>query len=443
MASRYVLVGSGIAALAAAESIRSLDSTGSITLVSEEPHNFYSRPGLAYLLRKDIGEKQLFIRTPAEVRELGVERLTARVERLEPAAHEVVLADGRRIAYDRLLLATGALAAAPPFPGADLDGVVKLDSLDDARRIVQLVRWRRPAVVVGGGITAMELAEGLRARGMKVNYFLRGSRYWSDVLDETESRIVMDRLRHDGVVIRTGTQVKQAVGKDGRVTAVITQADELVPCQLLAVAIGVRPRTELARAAGLVVRKGVVVDEYLQTSAPDVFAAGDVAEAVDPRTGSAALDVLWPTALQHGCAAGATMAGHPHAWLKGVPFNVTQLAGLKTTIIGTVGGGDGNEDLVAITRGESEAWRRPAPAQVLGASDPVNRVRLVLDGNRLIGALVMGDQTWSRPLQELIVEAADLAPIRDALLAGGAPALERLAAFHQAWRQARQPNARA
>ena len=436
--SRYVLVGSGIAALSAAETIRQTDAAGSVTLVSEEPHPFYSRPGLAYLLRKDVGEGQLRIRTDEEIAELRLERLTARVERLDTAAHELVLADGRRLAYDRLLLATGALAAPPPFPGADLSGVVKLDSLDDTRRILELARRRRPAVVVGGGITALELAEGLCARGMKVQYFLRGTRYLSDVLDEAESRIVMERLRHEGVTIRTGTQVREAIGAGGRLTAVVTQAEERVPCEVLAVAIGVRPRVELAKAAGLSVRKGVVVDEFLQTSAPDVFAAGDAAEVTDPRTGTAALDVLWPVALQQGLAAGANMAGQRKSYLKSTPFNVTQLAGLKTTIIGAVGGGGPNEDLVAITRGESEAWRRSAQARMLGTGDDVNRVRLVLDGNRLIGALVMGEQGWSRPLQQLIVEQADLTPVRDALLAGGATALEQLAAFHQRWEQARK-----
>ena len=435
--TRYVLIGSGIAALSAAEAIRQTDATGSITLVSEEPHPFYSRPGLAYLLRKDIGEEQLRIRTEKDIAELRLERLTARVERLEPAARELVLADGRRLNYDRLLLATGALAAPPPFPGANLAGVVKLDSLNDTRRILQLARRRRPAVVVGGGITALELAEGLCTRGMKVQYFLRGTRYLSDVLDEVESRMVLDRLRREGVTIRTGTQVKEVVGVEGRVNAVVTQAEERVSCEVVAVAIGVRPRVELAKAAGLTVRKGIVVDEFLETSALDVFAAGDVAEVVDPRTGNAALDVLWPVALQQGLAVGANMAGQRKSYLKGTPFNVTQLAGLKTTIIGAVGGGS-NEDLVAITRGESEAWRRSAQARMVGTSDDVNRVRLVLDGNRLIGALVMGEQGWSRPLQQLIVEQADVAPIRDALLQGGAIALEQLAAFHLRWEQAQK-----
>jgi NAD(P)H-nitrite reductase large subunit len=431
---RYVLVGSGIASLSAAEAIRRIDVQADITLVSEEPHDFYSRPGLAYLLRGDVPERQLYIRTEADVRALRLRRVTARVEQLSPAAHELILSDGRRLTYDRLLLATGALAVPPTFPGADLPGIVKLDGLDDTRQILKSARRRRPAVVVGGGITAMELAEGLAARGMRVRYFLRGERYWSDVLDETESQIVMQRLAHDGIVLQTKTQIERAVGANGRLTAVETQGGATVPCELLAVAIGVRPRIDLAKSAGLAVNKGIIVDEFLQSSAADVFAAGDCAEVRDPRTGAAALDVLWPIALRQGLAAGANMAGARQAYLKETPFNVTMLAGLKTTIIGAVGGGK-NEDLVAITRGESEAWRLLPKSWSCGTRNDVNRVRLVLDERTIIGALVMGDQQWSRPLQQIIVEHLDVTPVRASLLAGGPAALEHLAGFYEHWRR--------
>jgi NADPH-dependent 2,4-dienoyl-CoA reductase/sulfur reductase-like enzyme len=431
---RFVIVGSGIAGLAAAEELRRQVSHAQITMVSEEPHNFYSRPGLAYLLRKDVPEKQLFVRTAEDLRALQVSRVHLRVERLLPNEHELILAGGDRLPFDRLLVATGALAVPPPFPGGDLQGVVKLDGLDDTRKIIQLARWRKRAVVVGGGITALELAEGLRARRMRTRYFLRGARYWSDVLDETESRIVEERLQHEGVTLHKNTQVKQALGKGGRVCAVETQAGEIVPCDVLAVAIGVRPRADLAREAGLKVDRGVVVDEYLQASAPDIFAAGDVAQVYDPRSGRATLDVLWPTALAQGQVAGANMAGARRPYVKGVAFNVTQLAGLKVTIIGAVGDGR-TDDLVAIARGDSEAWRLLPQAWVLAQRDDVNRVRLLVGERTIVGALVMGDQTWSRPLHRLVSEQTDISAVRPALIRGGPEALEQLAHFYRRLRK--------
>jgi nitrite reductase (NADH) large subunit len=431
-AGAYLIVGSGIAGLAAAETLRAIEPRAAITMISEEPHDFYSRPGLAYLLRGDIPEKQLFIRGRDDHRILNIKRINARVEQVHCDEHEVVLANGKRLSYDRLLLATGALANAAPFPGGDLAGVVKLDSLDDARTILKLAGRGRPAVVVGGGITALELVEGLLARGMTVHYFMRGDRYWSDVLDESESKLILERLALEGVVIHKQTQVARALGARGKLTAVETQSGETVPCQVLAVAIGVKPRIDLARQAGLKVERGVIVDEFLQASKPDVFAAGDVTEVHDSRGGRFALDVLWSTALAQGHIAGANMAGGRHTYVKSVPFNVTCLAGLKVTIIGAVGSGK-DADLLTIARGDSESWRRLPRAWILTDQDDVDRIRLVVGERTIAGALVMGDQTWSRPLQRLITEQVDISSIRSVLTTRGSAALRRLADFYHHW----------
>lgn len=439
---RYVIVGSGIAGLAAAETMRQRVPKAQIIMVSEEVHDFYSRPALAYLLRGDIPERMLFVRNPDDLRALNVERINARVEKLLFDSQELLLARGKRVRYDRLLLATGALANPPSFAGGDLAGVVKLDGLDDTRHILKLARRGKPAVVVGGGITALELAEGLNARRMKVHYFLRGDRYWADVLDEDESRIIMERLRHEGITIHTNTQIKQAYGSGGQLTGVETEAGEKIPCQVLAVAIGVRPRVDLAKTAGLTVDKGIVVNPYLQTSRPEVFAAGDAAQV-----GSLPLDVLWPTALEQGKLAGANMTGARLAYVKGTACNVTMLANLKVTIIGAVGTKKDKDkekgkekakdkDLVTIARGDSESWRVAPTAWVLSDHNDVNRIRLFIGERTIVGALVMGDQTWSRPLQRLVSAQADITPIRPALMGGGTAALPQLANFYQQWNRA-------
>jgi NADPH-dependent 2,4-dienoyl-CoA reductase/sulfur reductase-like enzyme len=438
MALHHVIVGSGIAGICAVETIRQRDPAAAITMVSEEPHKFYSRPGLAYYLRGDVSEKQLFIRTPEDLAAMKTTRVDARVDNI--VGQELELSTGKKLGFDRLLLATGALAVPPSFPGSDLSGIVKLDGLDDTRQILKLARRGKPAVVVGGGITALELAEGLCARGMKVTYFLRGDRYWGDVLDEAESHIVMERLRHEGIVIRTNTQIKQAIGKGGTLTAVETQAGETFPCQVLANAIGVRPRTDLARKAGLKVDKGIFVDPYLRTSQENVFAAGDCAQV-----GSTPLDVLWPTAIDQGRVAGANMAGDSLAYVKGLACNVTMLSGLKVSIIGNVGrkkkddkpdAKKQDEDLVTISRGDSEAWRLfPATAGVASNADDVNRVRLFVGEDSIVGALVMGDQTWSRPLQRLIGAKVDISPIRSALMSDAGEGLKRLAVLYQEWQE--------
>ncbi len=131
-------------------------------------------------------------------------------------------------------------------------------------------------MVIGGGITALELVEGLPRGGMHVHFFLRGAGFWTDVLDEHESEVVLKRLQHDGVQIHLKTQIKQALGSNGKLTAVETAAGETISCELLGVAIGVKPRIELASQSGLAVQRGVLVDSYLRSSVPNIFVAGIV-----------------------------------------------------------------------------------------------------------------------------------------------------------------------
>ncbi len=428
MTARYVIVGSGVAGMAAIEALRGADPAGKITLISDDPYGYYSRPGLAYLLTDEIPQSQLFPLREADWRALGVRRLTARVTRIEPAEHRIVLADGAAVPYDRLLLATGSIAVRLAAPGSDLPQVVTLDSLADAQRILDLARRARAAVVVGGGITALELVEGLRIHCRRVHYLLRGDRYWSNVLDEDESHLVLERLAAEGVQVHLRSEVAEIVAQRGRVAGVLTATGERIPCDLVAVAIGVAPRTELARASGLQVDRGVLVDATLRTSAPDIYAAGDVAQVLDPRTGRSSLDTLWNIARSQGAVAGRNMAGDNQPYVKPVPFNVTRLAGITTTIIGRVGRGP-DADVIGIARGDSETWRQLDEALVAEDIAEVNRLRLLIGLRTLIGAVVMGDQCLSRPLQRLIGAAVDITPIRERLLAPQAPLTAILTGF--------------
>jgi NADPH-dependent 2,4-dienoyl-CoA reductase/sulfur reductase-like enzyme len=439
MPRRYLIVGMGAAGVAAAESIRSQDPGGDILLISDDPHGYYSRPGLAYYLTGEVPQKLLAPFTEQDFRRLNLRRLHARVVRLHPQAHRVELVGGEELAYDRLLLATGSLAVGPPMPGADLDGVVKLDDMEDARGILKQCRRARAAVVVGGGITALEIVEGLRARHVRTHYLIRRDRYWGNVLDETESRIVEHRLQEEGVQIHYHTSVAEILGKRGRVVGVRTEDGRQIDCGLVAVAIGVRPRLELAQAAGAETDRGVLVDEHLQSSIPDLFAAGDLAQVLDPLTGRAVLDTLWGVAVAQGRAAGRNMAGGAFPYLKGAPFNVTRLAGLTTTLIGTVGRGR-DQDLVGIARGDSETWRQsPDTLKSTGTiaaqgEFDVNRLRILVGERTLAGAVVMGDQGLSQPLQHLIAQQADITPIRDQLLEPTTRLGELILRFWVEWR---------
>jgi NAD(P)H-nitrite reductase large subunit len=298
---------------------------------------------------------------------------------------------------------------------------------------MKLAHKRSRAVVIGGGITALEILEGLVARGVRTHYFLRGERYWSNVLDDSESRIVESRLEEDGVQIHRNTELSEILGKRGWVIGVRTVKGEIIQCDMVAVAIGVRPRKELADTAGLQTDRGILVDDHLQASAHDVFAAGDVAQVHDPLSGKAVLDTLWGSARNQGHFAGLNMAGKSVLYHKPVPFNVTRLAGVTTTIIGVVGSGR-DVDLVGIARGDSETWRQLGGSISAQDEDEVSRLRILVGQQTLLGAVVMGDQSPSRPLQQMITQGADITPIRDHLLQPGAPLGKLIADYWSKWR---------
>ena len=425
---KYVIIGSGVAGIAAIEAIRSVDETGEIVMVSNDPHGYYSRPGLAYYLTGELHDKALFPKTANDYRELKFRYSKESVTRINRDQHVMELGKKAVVSYDRLLVAAGAQATPLKVPGSNLDGVLKIDHLEDAKQILKHARRARIAVVVGGGITALELVEGLVSRGVKVHYMLRGDRYWGNVLDEQESRIVERRLQEEGVKLHFHSEITEIMGKSNRVSGVLLKDGKSIKCNLVAYAIGIRPRVELAKQAGLDVDRGILVTEYLQTNDPDIYAAGDVAQVYDPIKGRAVLDSLWAPARQQGFVAGLNMAGKKTAYVKSMPFNVTRLAGLTTTIIGTVGSGR-DDDLVGIARGDSETWRHLPEAIVAQTGFDVNRLRLLVGEKTLLGAIVMGDQKLSFPLEKIISNNVDISPIREQLLVPNAKIADVIAEF--------------
>jgi NAD(P)H-nitrite reductase large subunit len=434
MMQNYVIIGTGAAGIAAAEAIRCQNPGAQILLVGEEPQGYYSRPGLAFYLTGELDERQLYPFNEQDFRRLDLQFLQGRATRIHPHLHKVELHTGTTLSYERLLIATGATAVRMQVSGGNADGVVKLDSMDDANRLLKIMRKAHSAVVVGGGITALEIVEGLVAKGVKTHYFLRGDRYWSNVLDETESSIVEQRLREEGVEIHHHTELEEILEKRGRVVGVRAKDGSLFKCDLVAIAIGIRPRKGLAEASGLETDRGILVNEFLQTSAPDIYAAGDVAQVFDPFSGKSILDSLWGPARDQGTTAGMNMCGLNKPYYKLVPFNVTRLANLTTTIIGLVGRGS-DRDLVGIARGDSETWRQLPDAIAAQADFDVNRLRVLVGERTFIGAIVMGDQTLSHPLRQIIARRMDITPIREELLKPDAPIADIIADF---WAECRR-----
>jgi NAD(P)H-nitrite reductase large subunit len=437
--TKYLIIGAGAAGISASEAIRSQDPIGEITLIHEEMAGYYSRPGLAYYLTGEITEDSLFPFRDNEFKRLKIQQIKAQAKQILPQDHRVILHDGQSLTYNRLLIATGAKAAEVKTPGVELEGVVKLDNLDDARHILKFAHRRRTAVIVGGGITALELVEGFRARGLKVHYFLRGDRYWSNVLDKTESHLVEHLLKEEGIQIHYQTELAEILGKKGRVHGVVTTDGQRFACDIVGIAIGIQPKKWIAETSGIKTSRGIYVNEYLTTNYEDIYAAGDVAEVYDPTVGKAILDSLWAPARKQGYTAGLNMSGKKLPYYKGVPFNVTRLAGLTTTIIGALGGHEADADTIGIVRGDSEGWREMPDAIAAQSNFSINRLRVLVNEKNIVGALLMGDQTLSRALHHIIVQKVDISSIRDRLMFSDNAITEVIADF---WARISESNER-
>jgi len=428
----YLIIGNGAAGVSAAETICYNDPAGKITIVSAEPHPMYSRPGLAYVLLGAISPKQVFARQPEWYAHHRINLVHGQAVQLDSVKQQVKLDNGQVLPYDQLLIATGARATPAPYRGSDLQGVVFLDTLEGTRDLIRQAKRARRAVVIGGGITALELSEGLAHRGVETHYFVRRNRLWSQVFNDGEAKVLEERMREHGVIIHYNTEAVEILGnKRGRVRGVQLKSGEEFKCDIVGVAIGVKPQLDLVRETPLKVDRAILVNEFMESNVPHIYAAGDCAQVYDRWTDQYMLDILWPSAVAEGRAAGLNMSGRQSAYVKGSPFNACLLFGLHIAAIGQINpgretpgadGATGDEAEVVqhLSRGSSEVWfTLPQLYASAWSEDGPNTVRLVLSGDYLVGALVIGDQSLADSLRYIIENQIDIRDLIPALRAGG------------------------
>ncbi|MCA9925762.1 MAG: NAD(P)/FAD-dependent oxidoreductase [Anaerolineales bacterium] len=423
---RYLIIGNGAAGVTAAETIRHHDPMGEITLLTAEPYPAYSRPGLAYVLIKEIPDRQIICRTLAWYEKLHIKLELGKAVKLDVEQKRVGLENGRFLPYDRLLIATGARATPAPYPGGELDGVVYLDTLQGTNALIKKAKRARRGVVIGGGITAMEMAEGLAHRGVEVHYFLRRDRLWSKVFNDAEAALLEKKMTSHHIHIHYNTEAVEILGnRRGKVRGVKLKDGSEFKCDLVGMGIGVRPLIDLVRDTPIAADRAILVDEFLRTNVPDVFAAGDCAQVYDRWTQKHMIDILWPSAVAEGNTAALNMVGQHHAYVKGSPFNACLLFGLHIATMGQINPRrDDEEDepqiLQHVSRGSSEVWyTHPRPYRSAWASEGDNTTRLVLSDNKLVGALVIGEQSTADPLRYLIENQIDVTAILPELMTGG------------------------
>ncbi|MCX4638540.1 FAD-dependent oxidoreductase [Streptomyces platensis] len=307
----FLIAGAGLAGAKAAETLRKEGFDGPLVLVGDEPERPYERPPLSkgYLLGTAERESA-FVHPPEWYAEHDVDlRLGQAVTALDPAGHEVTLADGSRLGYAKLLLATGSTPRPLPVPGADLDGVHSLRRLPDSDRLKELFRSASRIVVIGAGWIGLETTAAARAAGVEVTVLESAALPLLRVLGPEAARVFAKLHTDHGVELRGGVQVAEITGTDGAVDGVRLADGSRIGADAVIVGVGITPNTSQAAAAGLKVDNGVVVDERLCSSHPDVFAAGDVANAYHPVLGRHLRVEHWANALHQPQTAARAMLG--------------------------------------------------------------------------------------------------------------------------------------
>lgn len=386
---RMVILGAGHAGGRAAEAMRQAGHAGPIDLVGEETHRPYERPPLSKeLLAGDMPVEKIFLHPQPYYAEQGITlHLGQRAESIDRAGRRVILADGRILPYDRLLIATGGRVRRLACPGAELAGVHTLRNLDDTLSLHPLLGEGARLVVIGGGFIGLEVAATARKRGARVTVVELADQVLARVADPAIGAMVADLHRRNGVEILTGASVERIEG-NGKVDSVVCTDGMTLPADAVVVGIGILPNLEIARDAGLETANGITADSFGRTSDPDIFVAGDVAFQFNPLLGRHLRLESWANAQNGGMAAARNMVAEPIPFAE-VPWFWTDQFTLNLQ-----------------TAGAPERWDRLV---VRGDADALSCVIFAMEGRRVVGASTFNMGREMRFCRKLIESGREVA----------------------------------
>lgn len=399
----YLIIGNGITGVTAAEVLRSADLTCKLTIIADEPFPVYYRPALKDYLADRIVEDKLWARPSTFYRQQQVRFVPGHVAGIDSVRQTVQLQDGQQKRYDRLLLANGARSRQLSCPGMHLAGVSTLRSIVDYQQLRHRLARARRIVICGSGTLALETAETLCHQGYEVTHLLRQRTTWSEVLDATASDLVLQEERRMGIDIHLEEEITEIVGKDGQVIGVRTTHGEYIPCEIVIVAIGIEPLTDFARASGIACGHGIKVDSAMRTNVRNIYAAGDVVETKNSKTGIPRVVGQWYPAIHQAHQAAQSMLDQ---------LNLPQPANTDTFYNATFLGG---LDFVSI--GETTTTGLSHYQEYRAEPKPRAYRKLLLQHGVPIGALFLGNRKNALAFKRAIDHRVNLASISDSIFA--------------------------
>ena len=397
----HVIVGAGPAGVIAAETLRKVDSDAKITLLGDEPEPPYSRMALPYYLIDKVGESGTHLRhTNGHFSNLNIEVRQERVETVKPAEKKLALKGGGEMSYDKLLIATGSSPMTPPIPGIELDRVHNCWTLEDARKIASLASPGAKVVLIGAGFIGSIILEALASRKVDLSVVEMENRMVPRMMDDASGGLIKSWCEAKGVKVYTSARVDRInSGSAGTPLEVRLEGGTVLPADLVISATGVRPNLEALIGSGVKTDTGLLVNDCMQTSDPNIYAAGDVAQGKDFSTGEYSIQAIQPTAADHGRTAALNMAGRQTKHRGCVNMNVLDTLGLISSSFGMWMGVDG---------GESATSHNP---------DAYEYLNLQFKDDVLVGASSLGLTEHVGVVRGLIQSQVKLGPWKDKLMA--------------------------
>lgn len=397
---KHLILGNGAAGITAAEKLRELNPDHQITIIGPEGVPTYSKCMLPDYVGGKLSREKLFIRSEDSYKGKNIRFIKGKkAARIDIEYKKVILEDGSSEEYDRLLVATGAVPLIPPVEGLDNENFFIINSYGDAESIIKNAVPGQKALIIGAGLTGMEMAFSLTRLGMEATIVVRGGRLLSSQLDSDASCVLMNNLIKEGIKFIKGTSVSRIyIGQEGK-QAEFTDG-QVLPFDMLLLASGTTSNIDMLKESGLKCSRGVLVDEHMKASANDVFAAGDVAEALNSMSNGYVSCYIWSSAMAQGQCAAYNMSGiektfsNDSAMLSSVQMRDTPF--ISSGLVNPTGVG----------------------YEVIKFHDASNGIykKLVISENRLLGMTLIGDTSSGAVLGSFLRKGADISEFKDMLL---------------------------
>ncbi len=332
-----VIIGNGISGITAARNIRKL-SDHKITVISAETDYFFSRTALMYIYMGHMRFKDTQPYEPWFWEKNRIHLLRAPVQTIDFLEKTLRLQDGQSMSYDKLVLALGSKSNKFGWPGQDLDGVHGLYHFQDLEAMERHSSGLQRAVIVGGGLIGVEMAEMFHSRGIPVSFLVRERSFWNNILPKEESAMINRHLRLHHIDLQLETELKEILPDDTgqKCGAVLTSRGERIDCGFTGLTVGVSPNIDFLKNTGLEVQRGILVNEYLETNQKDVFAIGDCAEMRQAKPGRRAIEAVWYTGRMMGETIAHTICGKPIAYDPGIWFNSAKFFDIEYQVYGDI-----------------------------------------------------------------------------------------------------------